>query len=90
MTADCQRDQPPPPAAQPPAAGLDNYLRDGCGNHSSMRLMLLIAMVAGIAFGFLGVFLNSNSAVDLAIWLWGFAFTGKVAQRYTETAQGCK
>lgn len=67
---------------------LSDYLRDGCGDPSSMRLMMFIAVIVGIGFGVLAVFRESTIALNLAIWVWGFAFTGKAAQSLAEQIAG--
>ena len=65
------------------------FLQDDRGNQSSMQLMSLLSLLAGIASGILAVLGRaSQDGVLITTMFLLFAFAPKVAQKFIETRLG--
>lgn len=60
------------------------FLDDEQGRPSSMRLMAIISLLAGIGFGVAAIATNSQIAMGLSITWAGLAYTGKIVQKREE------
>lgn len=60
------------------------FLEDDNGNHSSMRLMSVIALVAAVLLAFIAVLQESAMALDLVKLFLVAAFAPKAIQKFAE------